>query len=481
MSLSRFRVVFLLLALIFVTDSAVATTSDEDAMLGAMREPWSGDLDGMVDRGFLRILTVHNPVLFSPDGIQQRGLAVETARILEGWMKKRYGKGKPFTVVLIPVPRDRLLRDLVEGKGDIVVANLTITRDRQKLVEFSRPTYPGVSELVITGPDAQGIRSLDDLVGVGIHVRRSSSYFEHLSTLNERRRRVGKKEIPVHDADERLEDHDLLDMVNAGIIPAVIVDSHKAKLWAQVFDKIKVHKNLAINTGGSIAWAMRKNSPKLTKAVNDFVKTHGKGTLTGNVLIKRYLKNTKWMDNALTGKGRERYEATIGIIKRYSDKYDFDWLMIAAQGYQESKLDQSKRSHAGAIGIMQVLPATAADKNVDIEGIERAEENVHAGVKYLRFLRERYFSDKEIDPLDRVLFSFAAYNAGPANIAKARKKAGEMGFDPNQWFNHVEVAAAKTISREPVVYVRNIYKYFVAYVRLETMRTKKLEAVKDNN
>ena len=479
MRLSRFRVIFLLIALTATTDSVLATSSDEEALLDAMRVSWTGDLDGMVDRGFIRLLTVHNPRLFSPDGIQQRGLAVETARILEGWIKKHYAKKKPITVVLIPVPRDRLLPDLVEGKGDIVVANLTITQNRQKLVEFSRPTYPDISELVITGPDAPGIKSFDDLVAVGIHVRRSSSYFEHLSTLNERRLREGKQEIPVHEADELLEDYDLLDLVNAGVIPAVIVDSHKAQFWAQIFNKIKVHKNLAINTGGSIAWAMRKNSPKLTKAVNDFVKTHGKGTLTGNILIQRYLKDTKWMDNALAGKGRERYEATIDIIKRYSDKYDFDWLMITAQGYQESKLDQSKRSHAGAIGIMQVLPATAADKNVNVEGIERAEENVHAGVKYLRFLRERYFSDKEIDPLDRVLFSFAAYNAGPANIAKARKKAARMGFDPNQWFNHVEVAAAKTISREPVVYVRNIYKYFVAYVHLETMRTKKLEAVKE--
>jgi membrane-bound lytic murein transglycosylase MltF len=339
------------------------------------------------------------------------------------------------------------------------------------------PTYPGVSELVITGPGAPGIESLDDLVSKGVHIRRSSSYFEHLSALNQKRKKEGKAEIPVDEADERLEDYDLLDMVNVGVIPIVIVDSHKAKLWGQIFDKIKVHEDLAINTGGSIAWAMRKDSPKLMKAVNEFLKQHRKGTLTGNILIKRYLGNTKWMDDVLSDKGRERYENTIGIMKRYSDKYDFDWLMIAAQGYQESKLDQSKRSHAGAIGIMQVLPTTAADKNVNIDNIEKAEHNVHAGVKYLRFLRDRYFSDEAIESLDRVLFSFAAYNAGPANISRARKKAASMGFDSNQWFNHVEVAASKTISREPVVYVRNIYKYYVAYKRLEDMRAAREAAV----
>jgi membrane-bound lytic murein transglycosylase MltF len=187
------------------------------------------------------------------------------------------------------------------------------------------------------------------------------------------------------------------------------------------------------------------------------------------------------MDNVLSVEARERYQNIIEIMKRYSDKYDFDWLMIAAQGYQESKFDQSLKSQAGAIGIMQVLPSTAADKNVNIDGIDKTEQNVHAGVKYLRFLRERYFSDEAIEPVDRVLFSFAAYNAGPANIAKARKKATSMGFNPNQWFNNVEVAAARTISREPVVYVRNIYKYYVTYALLEKMRTENMEAVKGKN
>ena len=479
MNMARSKVVVWLITMLLVIGPAGAQNSDDEAaLIGAARKPWTDDFDAMVERGFIRILTAYNPLFFAPDGIQQRGLAVDVARIFEEWLNKNYGKKRrPLTVVLIPVPRDRLLADLVEGRGDIAAANLTITPERQKLVDFSMPTYPGVSELVITGPGAPGIDSLDDLVSKGVHIRRSSSYFEHLFALNQKRKKEGKPEIPVDEADERLEDYDLLDMVNVGVIPTVIVDSHKAKLWGQIFDKIKVHENLAVNTGGSIAWAMRKDSPKLMKAVNEFLKQHRKGTLTGNILIKRYLGNTKWMDDVLSDKGRERYENTIGIMKRYSDKYDFDWLMIAAQGYQESKLDQSKRSHAGAIGIMQVLPTTAADKNVNIDNIEKAEHNVHAGVKYLRFLRDRYFSDEAIESLDRVLFSFAAYNAGPANITRARKKAASMGFDSNQWFNHVEVAASKTISREPVVYVRNIYKYYVAYKRLEDMRAAREAAV----
>jgi hypothetical protein len=158
-----------------------------------------------------------------------------------------------------------------------------------------------------------------------------------------------------------------------------------------------------------------------------------------------------------------KFVETFGLIRRHAATYDFDPLLIAAQGYQESGLDQSKRSPVGAVGIMQVMPATARDANVAIPDIHIAERNVEAGVKYLRFLRDRYFSDPALRPLDRTLFAFAAYNAGPGNIAKARKHAKETGLDPNVWFDSVELAAARVISREPVNYVRNVLKYYVSY------------------
>lgn len=293
-------------------------------------------------------------------------------------------------------------------------ANLTITPERQRLVDFSDPWLSEVSELVVTGPAAPDITSLDDLVAPGLQLRRSSSYFEHLTALNEGRERSGKPAIPVTEVDENLEDEDLLQMMNAGLIPAIVVDSHKAAFWAQIFEHIVAHEDLALNTGGRIAWAFRKDS------------------------LIRY-------------------------FKIYADQYDFDWLMIGAQAYQESRLDQSKRSPVGAVGVKQVMPDTARDPIVGIPDISEAEPNIHAGVKYLRFLRDRYFSDPGLLPVDRTLFSFAAYNAGPGNIAKARKRAEQMGFDPNLWFGNVEVAAAKIISREPVHYVRNIYKYYIAY------------------
>ena len=455
-----------------------APSEEAEEILAHALEPWQGDLDGIVERGFVRILTAYNPLFFSYDGVERKGLALDVAQALEEHLikslKKKQGE---MNVVLIPVARDDLLPYLIEGRGDIVMANLTITPERQKLVAFSDPTYPDVAELVISGPAAPEIASLDDLVASELHLRKSSSYFEHLTALNDERDAAGKERIPVVPADELLEDYDLLEMVNAGLVPAVVVDSHKAALWAQVFDKIKVHEDLSIHSGGSIAWALRPDSPKLLDTVNAFVKDVKKGTLLGNILIKRYLQDTQWIDDVRSDEAAKRYEETVELIKKYAGEYDFDWLMIVAQGYQESKLDQSKRSNAGAIGVMQVLPTTAADPNVGIPDIEETGPNIEAGVKYLRFLKDRYFTADEIDPLNRVLFAFAAYNAGPANIAKARKKAGEMGLDPNSWFGETEIAAGKAISREPVIYVRNIYKYYVAYRQFAEIKSGKDQAV----
>ncbi|UCH75638.1 MAG: lytic transglycosylase F [Rhodospirillales bacterium] len=449
---------------------------DEEIIVEHARAPRTGDLDDMLQRGFIRILTTYNPLLFFNDGPRQFGLSYEAAMAFEAHINEGR-RGRRVYAIIIPTSRDKLLPWLVEGRGDIAVANLTITSERQQLVDFSASLYPGVDEVIVTGSAAPPVASLDDLVATGLFVRPSSSYFEHLTSLNRRRARAGRPEIPVRTVDERLEDHDLLDLVNAGLLPAIIVDSHKAAFWAQIFDRITVHDALTVNTGGKIAWAVRKNNPRLLDAINGFVKTARKGTLLGNTILLRYLKNTVWIDNARSGEARERYGQIIEIIKRHAAAYDFDWLMIAAQGYQESKLDQSKRSRAGAIGIMQVLPSTAADPNVGIADIETADNNVHAGVRYLRFLRDRYFDGAEIGPLDRVLFSLAAYNAGPRNIARARKKAAAMGLDSQTWFGNVEVATSRIVSREPVRYVRNIYKYYIAYKLLEEERAAREAAI----
>lgn len=468
---------FALLPMLSGCGAVAATPEEADKILQHAHEPWSGDLDGMTGRGFLRILTVHNPLFFTFDGDRQKGMVAELGKMFENHLAEEIGRVRSPTVVLIPVSRDELLPGLIEGRGDLVMGNLTITPERQKLVDFGPPIHPDVDELVVSGPAAKAIMSLDDLVDIGLYVRRSSSYFEHLQALNAEREAQGKKPIPVTAADENLEDYDLLDMVNAGVLEAIVVDSHKAEFWEQVFDRIVVHRDIPVHSGNQIAWAMRKNSPQLMASVTAFADKVKKGSLLGNILINRYLGDTAWLDSVLSGENRKRYRETIEIIKHYAGRYEFDWVIIAAQAYQESRFDQSKRSPAGAVGVMQLLPSTAADDAIDIPDISGLENNIHAGIKYLHWLRETYFSDPAIPALDQVLFSFAAYNAGPGNMQRARKRARRLGFDPNRWFGNVEIGMYRAVSGEPASYVRNIYKYYVTYQGLERSRLARERAL----
>ncbi|HEX7778236.1 MAG TPA: transglycosylase SLT domain-containing protein, partial [Vicinamibacterales bacterium] len=118
-----------------------------------------------------------------------------------------------------------------------------------------------------------------------------------------------------------------------------------------------------------------------------------------------------------------------------------------------------------AIGVMQVMPATGKELNVG--DIKVLEPNIHAGVKYMRGMVDRYFAKEPMDDVNRLLFAFAAYNAGPGRVRQLRKEAAEDGLDPNVWFNNVERIASARIGRETVTYVSNIYKYYVTYLLIQ--------------
>jgi membrane-bound lytic murein transglycosylase MltF len=439
-----------------------------------------GDFDEMVQHRRIRALVTYSKTFYFLDRGRQFGLSYEALKEFEKFVNKKLKtKALKFHVVFIPVSRDELIPSLLKGLGDIAVANLTITAERQKQVDFSDPFLSSVKELLVTGPSAPPIKSIEDLAGKEIHVRRSSSYYESLIQLNTSSKKAGKPQMKLVLADETFEDEDLLEMMNAGLISMIVMDSHKAQFWKQIFDNITVHEDIAVRAGGDIAWAFRKNSPKLKAVVNDFVKGHKEGTMLGNVLFKRYLKNTKYVKNALSETELKKYQSMVQLFKTYAGEYGFNYLMIGAQAYQESGLDHSKRSPSGAVGIMQLLPTTAKDPNINIPDIEKLENNIHAGTKYLRFIIDRYYKDEPMDEVNKMLFAFASYNAGPAKINELRKKSIGMGLDPNVWFYNVEIAAAKSIGRETVQYVSNIYKYFISY-QMVFMQAEKKQAIKAN-
>lgn len=462
------------------TAAAAAAPQTQQAEFISLNKKWLGDFDGMAKRREIRALVVYSKTFYFLDQGQQRGATYELLKQFEKFVNEKLKtKTLKVRVLFIPVSRDQLIPWLVDGRGDIAVANLTITSQRQKQADFSDPLATGVKELLVTGPAAPAVKNLEDLAGQEIHVRRSSSYHESLMQLNQSFQRDGKPKMNLVLADETFEDEDLLEMVNAGLIPMIVMDSHKAEFWAQIFDRIKVHPDIAVRSGGEIAWAFRKSSPKLKAVVNEFVKDHKKGTLYGNILLKRYLRDTEYVKNAIAQKELEKFEAMVALFKKYAGRYDFDYLMIGAQAYQESGLDHSKRSSAGAIGVMQMLPSTAADPNVGIPDIEKLDKNIHAGTKYLRFIVDRYFNDEAMDDANKMLFAFASYNAGPARVISLRNKAAKMGLDPNVWFHNVEVVTAKEIGRETVQYVSNIYKYYIAYRMVVNQLEKKEKLMKE--
>jgi membrane-bound lytic murein transglycosylase MltF len=425
-------------------------------------QPWSGDLDGMIERRRIRLLVVPSRTFYFVDAGQQRGLSYDRGRAFEDALNKKLGnKALRVEVVFVPVSRDELLPALIQGRGDIAAANLTITPERKEWVDFSAPLWTGVSEIVVSGPASPPLASIDDLSGREVFVRLSSSYFQSLWHLNEWFAKTGKAPVAIKAAPEQLEDEDLLEMLSAGLVQYVIVDDYKAEFWAQILPNLKPHPEASVRSEGELAWAFRKNSPELQKALDEFARTHGKGTLFGNAKFRDYLKNTKYVKNAASKQEMAKLLRTIQFFQRYAAQYDFDWLMLAAQGYQESRLDQNVKSRVGAIGVMQVMPATG--KELAVGDIKQIENNIHAGTKYLRTVLDRYFPDAKFDSLNRCLFAFAAYNAGPARVAGLRRKAEARGLDPNVWFGNVEQIAAEEIGQETVRYVGNIFKYYVAY------------------
>lgn len=446
--------------------AAAAKPKEGVALLEYAGRPHTGDLDALVKRGTIRVLTTVSLGQYYINGIEQSGVTYELMQRFEKYVNQQLKKSKNRSrvqIVMIPVARDDLLPGLIAGRGDIAAARLTQTTAREQKVDFGAPLVTEVKELVVTGPAAPDIKTFDDLAEVPIHVRRSSSYYESLIRLDGERQAEGKKPLQIVAADERLEDEDLLEMVHAGLFPAAVVDDYIGKFWARVYDDIVVHDDLVLREGGDIAWAIRKDSPALKAMIDEFIPTVGEGTAFNDQLVGRYLKSTKWVTNALGENERARFTQVVDFLKKYSDRYGFDWLMIGAQGYQESRLDQGARSQSGAVGVMQLLPSTAADQKISVKNIEILENNIHAGVKYLNLLHRNYFDQPNLTPADKVFFSFAAYNAGPGGVSKARAKAKKMGLNPDIWFDNVEIAAGRTLGREPVQYVRNIFKYYVAY------------------
>jgi membrane-bound lytic murein transglycosylase MltF len=447
-----------------------------DDLRAAVLAPFTGDLDQMVKRRLIRVGVTFNRTHYFIDKGQQRGVAYESIKSLEDDLNAKLKTGN-LKVHIMPVPlsRDQLAPALLSGKVDMVAAMLTVTPERRALAAFSEPTRTNVSEVVVTGPGAPAIKTVDDLAGQEVFVRDQSIYAESLATLNTQLKARGKAPVTITPLPVVLEDDDVLEMVNAGLVPITITDDYLAQFWKQVFTNLTVRADVAVRSGGELAVAARKGNPRLLEFVNEWIRKHGKGDAFRNVIERRYLSSVKYAKGATSQAEQRKLLAVVELFKKYGAKYDLDYLLMAAQGYQESMLNQNAKSPVGAIGVMQVMPKTGKELNVG--DITKLEPNINAGVKYIRFMMDQYFKDDPMTTLNKGLMTFASYNAGPGRIKQLRREAAKQGLDPNVWFGNVERVASARIGRETVTYVSNIYKYYIAY-KLVMEHRERLAAAK---
>jgi membrane-bound lytic murein transglycosylase MltF len=442
--------------------------------LSLAEKPWTGDFDKMVDRRMIRVLVPYGRTLYFNDKGRERGLTAELVRDFEQYINRKLKTGKrPITVYLIPTTRDKLLPKLIDGLGDIAAGNLTVTVERLRDVDFVVQTdRKPVKELVVIGAKGPAIASVDELAGQTVHVRQASSYYDSLRDLNMRLRAAGKPEANLQLVPDALEDEDMMEMANAGLIDVLIVDDWKAMLWRPILPNLKIDEKVFVREGGRVGWAIHNDRPKLVQIIRQFDSEVARKQGIYEYRLKRTMRQMKQLKDSTQSSDWKRFERTITLFHRYGGRYGFDPLMLAAQGYQESQLDQNAKSQVGAVGVMQIMPATGAEMRVG--DIHVTENNIHAGAKYMDILMTKYFPDASFSEGNRPLFAFAAYNAGPGNIARMRTEAAKRGLDPDKWFNNVEVVVAEKIGMETTTYVRNIYKYYVTYkLTLDAQETRR--------
>ncbi len=423
-----------------------------------------GDLDGMRKRHEIRALVVPSRSGFFYDQGHPQGIYFELCDEFQRFVNEKYKTSSlKMNVTYIPVRPEQLESALLAGVGDFIAYGVIVTPERQKEVLFTAPIDSDVKQVIVTGPKGPTINTLEDLSGKEVYVNPLTVYYQTLQQLSESFQKAGRAPIRLKEADANLTDEDLLEMVNAGLLPATATINIRADFWSKVFPHLTLHPSLVLKVDGQLGLATRQDSPQLNQLLDSFVKGHAMGTSFGNTLFRRYLQNTKWVADATSTEEMQKFQAYVGYFKKYAALYDFDYLMLIAQGYQESLLDQNRRNPSGAVGIMQVLPKLAAAPPISVPNVDDAENNIQAGAKMMRNIADTYFNDPKLDPLNKTLMVFASYNAGPNRIARLRKKAASEGLDPDQWFGNVELVVARDVGQQTVQYVSNIYKYYVAY------------------
>jgi membrane-bound lytic murein transglycosylase MltF len=433
---------------------------------------YPASLESVVEKRFLRVLTSQNAFDFYLHRGQRGGYQYEMVEAFTRFLNQRHAPGRnelPIQFELIPVHSDQMIPLLLEGAADMIAARLTITPERAALVRFSRP-YRSVDELLVSHDRMPPLGAIEELGGRTVAVRASSSYHESLQSLDSAFQEAGLPPMDLVSVDESLETERILELVAARRFSYTVADSIVAKLALEAHPQLRIAEGVALRRDGKLAWATQTSAIGLAQEMNAFLERYEEGSLLGNIAIAKYFEAENELANRLADGGTATLSAYDDLFKRHAAQFGLDWRLVAATAYQESRFDPAAHNRWGAVGLMQIKPSTAREPYVDIplvEGPEHVSDNVKAGVKYLSWIKKRYFdAEADMRERDRIRMALAAYNAGPGAIINARRRARKLGLDPNRWFRHVELALLDMRKMEPVKYVSEINQRYLAYVML---------------
>ena len=424
---------------------------------------WIGDFDQLKEKRAIRILvTVSNPDFFI-DGFRKYGFAPPLIKEFQDYLNNEVLNQTFMRAIIIPTSRSTIIDRLASGYGDVAMANLTITPERQKKVDFALPIATGVKEIIVAASGSPVLKNLEDLSGKSVHTRSFSSYHEHLVRLNKKFERQGVAPVNIVLVNDEIEDDYLLSIAAEGLISYMVLDHRKMELWQDVYDNVVPYPNLAIDFDGEIAWVVRKNNPKLLKIVSDFCQIKQDRFIDYEKLRKSTLEEFVHFSN-LEESNVDKLKKLYPYFKKAGDEFSLPPLFLSAIAFEQSAFSAKKVGRYGELGVMQLAPF------IEREFLDRPDQSenttfmhIRAAAKYLAFLRDEKFGDLAKDPSQQLFFVLAAYFNGPEKINQMRWITGEMGKNKDKWFNEVNVTVSRLIGRETVRAVRNVALYWLSY------------------
>ena len=429
-------------------------------------QPHTTDWKDIKKRKVIRMLTRNNAANYFLYRGELLGFEYELA-------KEFAKKNKLRLEVIVPPDNEDLFDWLSDGKGDFIAASLSPTKDREERpVKFSRH-YLKTSHQLVQRKNEDTITTMEQLNGRTIAIRKSSAYHETIKNLQN----IGIK-VEIEFVPEELETEAIINRIAIGQYDLTIADSHLLQL--ELLWREDIQSALSLSEEKKVGWVVRNNNPNLLNRINVFHKKYYRG-LFYNLTFQKYFVNPTHSQaiNSDQLTDSQTLSPFDELVKKYADQYGFDWKLITAQMYQESRFNPEARSWVGALGLLQVMPKTAKEFGFkNHKKLKNPDTGLHAGVKYLQWVQERF--DHELPVKDRMWFTLAAYNAGVGHVRDARRLAKQKGWNSNRWFNNVERAMLLlrlkkyyrkarfgfVRGREPVNYVRKIKQHYEAYRKL---------------